>query len=399
MGKNKDELIRELLTRQVERIYPSSDVLEKALKQGKSLTIYWGIDPTGPSVHIAHATNIFVLRRFQKLGHRVIILIGDFTAQIGDPTGKDKTRLPLTEAQVKKNLKNYQKIIFKILDPKKTVFKTNSQWWNKMTAKELLNLDDLITHQQLVEREMFQRRIRNGLPISMKEMQYPIIQGYDSVALKTDIEIGGKDQMFNMLVGRDLEKTFLKKEKIVITTPLLDNPKTGEKIMSKSTGHYIAMDDEPREMYGKVMALPDDSVPACFDLCVDLLQSELEKIKKEFTNPSERRNLKAKLAFEVVKTFWNEKSAREAQENFDKIFKCREVPENIFEVRLPGKEFSAVDLLIVAGLAKSKSEARRLVIQKSFKVDSKLVDNPNGVIRVAPGMILQVGKRRFVKMK
>lgn len=396
--KTKDQLIKEALTKQVAEIYPSREMLEKALKSGKKLTIYWGIDPTSPDVHLGHSTNSFVLRRFQNLGHKVVILIGDFTAQIGDPTGKDKARKVLAESEVRRNYKTYKQQILKILDPKKTTFRFNSEWWNKMSAKKLLELDDLFTHQQVIERDMFQRRIKEGKPISIKEFQYPLLQGYDSVALKTDIELGATDQLFNMMAGRELEKTYLKKEKFVMTTPLLVNPKTGSKLMSKSEGNYISLQDSASEMYGKVMALPDEVILGCFRFCTDLPEQDIKNVENQLKSGGNPRDAKTRLAHEIVTIYHGVKKAEEAAHEFHKIFIDKELPGKIPAVSLKAGAYPIVDLLVSLGLAVSKSEARRLVGQGAVRIDSGVIKDTKAELKISGSIIVQVGKRNFRKV-
>ncbi|OGD30772.1 tyrosine--tRNA ligase [Candidatus Azambacteria bacterium RIFCSPHIGHO2_01_FULL_44_55] len=398
MAEEKNQLIKETLTRQVAEIYPSREMLEKALKSRKKLTIYWGIDPTSPDVHLGHSTNLFILKRFQDLGHKVIILIGDYTAQIGDPAGKDKVRKVLTESEVKRNYKTYKNQILKILDPKKTLFRFNSEWWGKMSAKKLLEIDDLFTHQQVIERDMFQRRIKENKPISIKEFQYPLLQGYDSVALKTDIELGATDQLFNMLAGRELEKIYLKKEKIVITTPLLINPKTGNKLMSKSEGNYISLQDSANQMYGKAMALPDEVILDCFRFCTDLPEQEIKNVEKQLESGGNPRDAKTKLAHEIVAIYHGVKKAEEAAHEFHKIFIDKELPGKISAVSLKAGPYPIVDLLVKTGLASSKSEARRLVEQGAVKIDRGAVKDIKAELKISGSIVVQVGKRNFRKI-
>src|SRR3989344_3372592 len=351
--KSKDNLIKEVLTKQIDKIYPSKESLAKILKSGKILTIYWGIDPTAHSLHIAHGANLFILRRFQNLGHKTIVLLGDFTAQIGDPSDRRAKRVSLTEKQVLSNLKNYKKQIFKILDPKKTTVKFNSEWWRKVSAKNLLDLARLITHQRIIDRHMFQERIKKGETITVEELLYPIIQGYDSVALNTDIELGGTDQLFNMLVGRDLEKILLKKEKFVITKPILSHPKTGEMLMSKTSGGAIFISESADQMYGKIMALTDEVIIECFKLCTDTDDSRIRSIESCLKAGENPRNLKSELAFEIVKIYHGEKKAKEAAEEFERIFKRHELPENIQEVSITIKPRKLIELLMQAGFGSS----------------------------------------------
>lgn len=399
MKNSQEQKIKEALTKHIEKIYPSREVVESILKSGKKLTIYWGIDPTSPDVHLGHSTNLFVLRRLQNLGHKIIVLIGNFTAQIGDPTGKDKKRKVLTESEIKENFKTYKNQVLKILDAKKTTFRFNGEWWNKMSAKELLSLDDLVTHQQIIERDMFERRIKEEKPISMKELQYPLLQGYDSVVLKADVELGATDQLFNMLIGRDLVKTFLKKEKFIITTPLLINPENDKKLMSKSEGNYISLRDNSKQIYGKTMALPDGVILTCFKLCTDIDDGRLREVESRLKSGENPRNIKSELALEIVKLYHGEKRAKEAAKEFERVFKGHELPENIEEASLTIKSRKLVELLVHVGLASSGSEARRQVLENAVKVDGKIKKDPEEIINVREGMIVQYGKRNFRKIK
>lgn len=397
--KSQEQKIKEALNKHIDSIYPSKEALENVLKSGKKLTIYWGIDPTASDIHLGHSTNLFVLRRFQNLGHKVIILIGDYTAQIGDPSGKDKLRKVLTKEEIKRNYQTYKQQILKILDSKKTTFRFNSEWWNKMSAKKLLEIDRLFTHQQVIERDMFQKRIEKKLPISMMEFQYPLLQGYDSVALNTDIELGATDQLFNMLVGRYLVKTLLKKEKFVIITPLLVNPETGKKLMSKSEGNYISIQDNPNQMYGKMMALPDAIILTCFKLCTDLGEDRIKNIESRLGRRENPKNLKTELAFEIVKIYHGEKNAKEAGEEFNKVFRKHELPEKMPVATLKRGSYNAIDLLLKLNLVKSKSEARRLVNENAIKINGEIIKDPKIKINVASGLVAQIGKKRFVKIK
>lgn len=396
---SKENLIRELLTKQIDNIYPSREALEKILNSGKKLTIYWGVDPTSPDIHLGHSTNLFVLRRFQKLGHKIIILIGDYTAQIGDPSGMDKSRKVLTESEVMLNYKNYKQQILKVLNAKKTIFRFNSEWWNKMSAKKLLELDRLFTHQQIIERDMFQRRIKGKMPISFMELQYPLLQGYDSVSLNTDIELGATDQLFNMLTGRYLVRVFLKKEKFVITTPLLINPETGKKLMSKSEGSYVSIQDNANQMYGKAMALPDGVILTCFKLCTDLDENKIKKIMLRLKLGENPKNLKSELAFEIVKIYHGEKKAKEAAEEFEKVFRKHELPENIAVSAVEKNRYNILDFLVKIGLASSKNQARRLLTEGAVKINNKTLSDPKSDINAVSGMIVKVGKRHFRKVK
>lgn len=396
--KSKEKQTQEALTKHIEKIYPSREALQKILESGKKLTIYWGVDPTSPHIHLGHSTNLFVLRRFQKLGHEIIGVIGDYTARIGDPSGRTKERIPLTKMQIAKNLKNYKSQILKILDSKKTTFRFNSEWWDEMSAFDLLMLDKLVTHQRIIERDMFKKRIAANYPISEMEIQYPLLQGYDSVALEVDVEIGGTDQLFNMLMGRELEKTLIKKEKFIITTSLLENPKTGKKLMSKSEGNYISMDDEPSDMYGKVMALPDEVILPCFKMCTDSPDKKIKEIELRLKNGENPKNLKSELAYEIVKIYHGEKSARKAGEEFNDVFKKHKLPEKISTIALKTGDYNIVNLLVDTKLAPSKSRARQLILENAVKLDRKIVGDPKSNINLNGEIILQVGKRHFKRI-
>lgn len=398
MKNLREEKVKEALTKHIDKIYPSKEALESVLKSGKKLTIYWGADPTGPDIHLGHSTNFFVLRRFQNLGHKVVILIGDYTAQIGDPSGQDTSRRVLTEKEVKCNYQTYKQQILKILDPKKTIFRLNSEWWNKMSAKKLLKLGGLFTHQQIIERDMFERRIEKKLPISFIELQYPLLQGYDSVALNIDIELGATDQLFNMLTGRYLVKNLLHKEKFVITTPLLINPKTGKKLMSKSEGSYVSLNDSYFDMYGKVMALPDVVILTCFTLCTDLSGKEIRVFELKLKREENPRSLKADLAYEIVKMYHGDKKAKKAAEEFERVFRKHELPEIIASFKIKKGQYNIIDLLIIIGLASSKNKARRLIIGGAVKIDGKFLDDYKMNIDVTRATIIQVGKRHFRKI-
>lgn len=399
---NRD-LINEALTRSVDKIYPSREEVEKKLLSGKKLKIYLGVDPTGPHLHLGHATNLLVLRRFQELGHEIILLIGDFTARIGDPTDKSSTRQPLTEREVKENLKTFKKQASKVLrfsgkGAAKVEF--NSKWWGKMRLADYMQIEMNFTVQQMLQRDMFQERIKENKPIGAVEFDYPILQGYDSVAMDIDMEIGGTDQTFNMLVGRDLMKIYKNKNKFVLTTKLLENPKTGKKLMNKSEGGLVNLDDEPNDMYGKVMALPDEAIIPVAEHATDINIAELDMLKKMLTeggmNP---RDAKARVAHWVVRTFYDEKKASVAEREFEKVFQTKELPSDIPVHHVGGKEIGIVDLLVETKLATSKSEARRLVEQGGVHLGDSTVSDVKAIASIpSDGIILRVGKRHFVKI-
>ncbi|MFY9457943.1 MAG: tyrosine--tRNA ligase [Candidatus Spechtbacterales bacterium] len=399
MPLNSEQIngLKEALGRWVEEAIPSQAGLGEALIYGKKLTIYHGVDPTAPDLHLGHSTNYFLLRRLQKLGHRIILLIGDFTARIGDPSGRTIERTPLTEKQVTENAKTYKKQVAKILDfdsaQNPVSLAHNSKWLGKLALNDIIDISSRFTVQQMLARDMFQKRIKDGNPIGLHEFLYPLMQGYDSVALKTDVEVGGSDQLFNMLVGRDLVKKYLAKEKFVITTKLLVNPKTGVKLMSKSEGNYIALNDLPDKMYGKVMALPDEVINDCFELCTEVPMGEIAEIIK--TPP---REAKARLAREIVEIYHGKSAAESSQREFERVFTSHEAPQNIEEIKLSEKNLNIVDLLVKIGFASSKNEARRLIEQGGVRVGGAIIKDWNGTVKIEDKMIVQVGKRRFARL-
>lgn len=403
MINTNQQKIKEILERWTDKIYPSKEEFSKALGSRK-LIIYHGVDPTAPQLHLGHSTNYFLLRKFQELGHKVILLIGDFTAQIGDPTGKSDIRKALTKEEVKKNYKNYKKQAGKILDFKSIKnpikIKFNSKWWERMALRDIIKLAANITYGQTVKRNMFQERLKNNQEIYLNEFLYPLFQGYDSVAMNVDAEIGGTDQTFNMLIGRDLVKKYKKKEKFVVTTPLLENPKTGKKLMSKSEGGFIALDDNPKEMFGKVMALPDEAIIPCFKLCTELSLADIEKVesnlKSDLVNP---RDLKARLAKEIVILYHGEKEAEKAGDEFNKVFRDKHAPTEIPECIIKEEEMLLPKLLNISGVADSVNEAKRLILEKAVEIDGIIQTEWKTMVKIKNGMIIRVGKRRNIKIK
>ena len=360
MKINTDEKkINELLTRGVENVYPNPEFLEKLLKSGKQLKLYLGIDPTGPSLHIGHAISLMKLKQFQDLGHKVIMLIGSFTAMIGDPTDKLATRQQLTRKQVMNNCKNYKKQAASILDMKKTEIQYNSHWLDKLTFKEVVELASKMTVQQMLERDMFERRIEDGKPIGLHEFLYPLMQGYDSVAMDVDGEIGGNDQTFNMLAGRTLMKALKGKEKFVLTNKLLAD--TSGKKMGKTEGNMIALDNSIDDKFGKVMSWTDDMIAGGFEMCTFEPMEIVKQVGERLQQGENPRNLKLELAEAIVKIYHGEKAAKAARENFLNMFQKKETPDQLDEFDLAGKNI--VDALLEGGLVQSKSEARRNIEQ------------------------------------
>lgn len=393
--------IEEVLTRGVENIFPSKDELEKVLLSGKRIRLYCGFDPSAPSLHIGNAVLINKLAQFQALGHEVIFLIGDFTGMIGDPTDKSAARKKLTREEVTKNSASYKKqasayIAFSGENPAKVM--KNSQWSDKITFKDLIEISSNFTVQQMIQRDMFQERIKAGRPIFLHEFLYPLAQGYDSVAMDVDLEIGGNDQMFNMLCGRDLMKAIKNKEKFVLTMQLLADDQ-GKK-MGKSEGNAVFLDQTPENIYGAVMSWPDGVIAAGFELATKLPMAEVAEVRKKLkdgkTNP---RDLKMKLAFEMAKLVHGETKAKKAEENFIKTFQKKETPDEITNYQLPITNYELPDLLVEIKLAVSKSEAKRLIEQGGIKVDNQVIKDIKAEVQVTKnGVLIQRGKRQFIKI-
>lgn len=391
--------IEEILTRGVEKIYPSKTDLEKILRSGKKLKLFQGFDPTGMQLHIGHMVGLRKLKQWQDLGHEVTFLIGTGTGQAGDPSGKTKAREKyLTEEELKANAVDYLKQAAKIVkftgaNPVKIVF--NGDWLNKLKLKDILNIAGYFSLQQLSERDLFQERMKKGEDVNLREFLYPLLQAYDSVVLETDLEVGGNDQTFNMLTGRRLEKAMIEKDKFVMTTPLLTDAR-GVKI-GKTEGNVIALTDKPTDLYAKIMALSDDVIAKGFEYLTDMPMSEIKEI--EAKNPMQA---KKKLAFEVVKQLNTEEDAKKAGGEFEKTVQKKEMPEEMQVVNLPRTLVSGatiVDTLVGLNLAESKSDAKRLTEQGGVAINNEIVKDPNSIFLPKEGTIVRVGKRKFVRIK
>jgi len=376
--------------------------LERRLRAGQTLRIYLGVDPTSPVIHVGHAVSLRKLRKLQDLGHKVVLLIGDFTGRIGDPTDKSAARVQLTPEEVRENARTYVEQANRVLDvhsPTNPIeVRYNGEWWDKLTARDVIELAANFTAQQLLQREMFQRRLEENKPIGLHEFLYPLLQGYDSVALEVDAEIGGTDQTFNMLAGRALVRAIQDREKFVVTVPLLEG--TDGRKMSKSYNNVIGVSEPPFEMYGKVMSLADALIPRYFELLTDLPEREIEAMRSEIAsgavNPMQ---LKKRLAFDLVSTFHDAAAARQAQERFEREIQHRELPAEIPEVTLPRDgDWPIVDLLVELKLATSKSDAKRLVEQGSVQIDGAKVTDPRATVATRPGMILRGRRRQYARL-
>lgn len=391
----ENNAIDELLTRGVEEIIVA-DSLEKKLREGKKLRIKMGFDPTKPDLHLGHAVGLRFLKKFQEAGHTIIFLIGDYTAKIGDPTGRNSLRPVLTDAEIKENTNTYFSQVEKMIDVSKAEIRSNSEWYEKMTFNELLEIAGKFTVQQIIERDDFQKRMKEGHDIGIHEVLYPLMQAYDSVVLKADVEFGGTDQKFNMLAGRSLMKKMDMPPQDVVMIKLLIGL-DGKKKMSKSLGNYIAINDSSEDMYGKVMSIPDDLIMDYFELCTDVKDDALQIIESEVKdNP---RDTKAKLAKLIVEMYHSEEEAQIAAGEFDRVFKNREKPTEIPVKKLEKNEYRIDELLVECELSSSKSEARRLIEQGAVSIEGEKITEPDKIIEIKDEMILQVGKRRFVKIK
>ncbi|PIT89390.1 MAG: tyrosine--tRNA ligase [Candidatus Levybacteria bacterium CG10_big_fil_rev_8_21_14_0_10_36_7] len=389
--------IEELLTRGVANIIPSKNELKKELSQRK-LNIYLGIDPTAPKIHLGHAVSLIKLQRFAELGHNVTLLIGDFTALVGDTSDKESERPVLTEKEIEENFKTYKDQAKKILDFSTIKIKRNSEWLSKLTYAQVFKLKQQFSLNDFISRELIKKRLAEGKHIRLDETEYPIMQGYDSYFMDTDLQIGGTDQTFNMQTGRILQKKLRNKESFVLTTEFLMG--TDGRKMSKSWGNAIWLNDKPSDMYGKIMSIKDDLILQYFTLATEIAHEELEKIKNELSKNKNPMDIKKGLAFKIVKKLHNENEALKAQEAFEKTVQKKELPENILDVKMSiDQHLTASEILVKTNLATSNSEAKRLVDQGAMSVNGEIIQNPNQEIIPEDNMVIKAGKRNFVKIK
>ncbi|HQU81901.1 MAG TPA: tyrosine--tRNA ligase [Pyrinomonadaceae bacterium] len=369
--------------------------LENSAKTGKPLRVKLGADPTAPDIHLGHTVVIRKLKAFQDLGHTAIFLIGDFTGMIGDPSGKNATRPPLTREEILANAETYKKQIFKLLDPEKTEIRFNSEWFDAQGSAGFIKLASHTTVKQILERDDFEKRMNENRPIALHELLYPLVQGYDSVALEADVELGGTDQKFNLLMGRNLQREYNQEPQVIMTTPLLEGL-DGVNKMSKSLNNYIGIDESPNEMFGKVMSVSDELMWKYYELLTDSTPSEIEKMKSSDENP---RNLKVNLAKLVIKDFHSQDAANTAEADFVARFVKKEIPDEIEETSVNAGNYNLADLLVQTNLAPSKKEAKRLIEQGGVKLNGEKVSNTNAEIELKDEILLQVGKRKFLKIK
>jgi len=376
-------------------LLPEEELLEK-LREKKVLRIKYGADPSRPDLHLGHYVCLKKLKDLQTLGHRIIFIVGDFTAMIGDPSGRSKTRPRLTEEEVKENAKTYFDQVFKVLDEKLTEVRYNSEWLAPLKARDVIELAATYTVARMLERDDFEKRFKNGVPISIHEFLYPLFQGYDSYAIKADVEVGGTDQKFNFMVGREVQKAFGQEPQVILTVPLIEGT-DGKLKMSKSYDNYIGITEPPNQIYGKVMSIPDELVVKYYKLVLYYDDVELKKVEEEMKERP--RDTKAKLAYEIVKLFWSQEDARRAEEEFNRVFREKGIPDEIPEYKITEKGIWIVELLANSGLVSSRSEARRLIKQRAVKLDDVVIDDESEIIKLeSKEAILKVGKRKFLKL-
>ncbi|GAE34163.1 tyrosine--tRNA ligase [Halalkalibacter akibai] len=402
--EQEKEVERQLayLQRGVVEIVPESEFrrkIEKSVFTGKPLKIKLGMDPSAPDVHIGHTVPLHKLRQFQELGHEIQMLIGDFTGRIGDPTGKSETRKQLTDDEVKKNAETYVQQYGKILDMEKVTIYYNSEWLKPLQFEDVVKLAANMTVARMLERDDFEKRYKSGQPISVHEFFYPLMQGYDSVALDTDIEIGGTDQKFNLLMGRTLQEAYGKEKQVAMTLPLIEGL-DGERKMSKSLNNYIGIDESPNEIFGKSMSIPDELMVKYYKLATDMPMDEIEKleagIKEGTIHP---RDAKMNLGAKFVEMYHSKEAAEEAITYFQTVFQKRSLPTDIPEVTWEGESpIWIVDLLVELKLQNSKGEARRMIQNGGVKINEEKVEDVQLQVEIEDGLILQVGKRKFIKV-
>jgi len=371
--------------------------LERSAATGKPLRVKLGADPTAPDIHLGHTVVIRKLRAFQELGHIAIFLIGDFTGMIGDPSGKNTTRPQLTREEINANAETYKQQIFKLLDPDKTVIEFNSSWMNEMGSAGFLRLSSHVTVRQILERDDFQQRLETNRPLALHEVMYPLVMAYDSVALEADVELGGTDQKFNLLMGRNLQREYGQESQVAVIMPLLEGT-DGVQKMSKSLGNYIGINEPPQEIFGKVMSISDELMWRYYELCTDLSPAEIASLRASDHNP---RDIKVDLAKKLVADFYSQAEANKAEEDFNAIFRSKQTPDDIEERKLPSGPWKLPRLLVELSLAPSMAEARRLIEQGGVHVGGERRAQTDFEVDIDANLaiLIQVGKRRFVRVK
>ncbi len=393
----------EVIKRGAVEIIPEEELLRKiknSIKSGKPLRVKQGFDPTAPDIHLGHTVGLRKLRQFQELGHKIILIIGDYTGMVGDPSGRSITRPQLSYKEVRENAETYQKQFFKVIDKSKTEVHFNGEWFSKMSFQGIIQLASKFTLARMLERDDFSNRYSKQVPISLHELFYPLMQGYDSVAIKADVEIGATEQKFNLLTARQIQQEYGVKPQVILTLPVLPGT-DGVQRMSKSTGNYIGIDESPKQIFGKIMSVPDDLIYPYFELLTDVSSEELKEIKNDLEKKEKNpMDFKKRLGIKIVSMYHSEKEALEAKKEFEKVFSKKELPEEIpiYELRYEKPKIWIVKLLTMTGLVSSSSEARRLIRQGGVYLNGKRVDDENLEISVEEEKVLKVGKRKFLKV-
>jgi len=382
------------LKRNLLEVITEEELLSK-LRENRPLRVKLGIDPTAPDIHLGFAVVLRKLREFQDMGHTAILIIGDATAMIGDPSGRSKIRPKLSAKEIEENVKSYKRQIFKILIPERTEFLYNSQWHSKLRYKEIIDIASRYTVARILERDDFSIRLDKGTPLYMHEILYPLFQGYDSVVVRADIEIGGSDQKWNLLVGRELQKEFGQPPQVVITLPLLEGT-DGVRKMSKSFNNYIGISEPPNEIYGKVMSIPDELIIKYFQLCTDSSDREIRDYRERLQKGENPKNLKSELARRIVSMYHSKGLAEKAAEEFERVFKDKGLPDKIPEFSIK-EETTILDLLVASKLLSSRSEARRKLSEGAVYIDNQRIRDP--FFKIKGSIIVKVGKRRFLRVK
>ena len=393
----KPEKQLEILKSNVAEIISEEEFLKK-LKKRKPLRVKLGIDPSGPEIHLGFSVVLRKLRQFQDLGHIAVMVVGDFTGMIGDPSGVSKTRPKLTKQQIKQYMAKYKEQIFRILDPKKTEFTYNSKWLGSLTMYDLIELASMYTVARILERDDFTQRLKDGQPVYIHEILYPLCQGYDSVSIEADIELGGTDQKFNLLVGRELMREFKMEPQCVMMLPILEGT-DGVRKMSKSFGNYIGITEAPKQMFGKAMSIPDELITKYFELVTDTFPHKIEEYKMALhegtINP---RDVKFDLAKTIVRMYHSPQSAQKAADDFEKVFTKKEMPKHIKQVKVKQKEMNIIDLLVETKLMSSRGEAKRKIREGAIDVDGKRIKDINATVKLTKPVIVRAGKHKFLKI-
>lgn len=394
-SRSKEEILSDLLVRGVEDVI-DREHLESELRSGKALRVKLGIDPTSPNIHLGRAIPLRKLRDFQELGHTVVIIVGDFTAQVGDASDKLAKRPMLKREAINEYLKSYKSQLGKVLDLEKAEFRYNSEWLDKLGFQEIAELAEQFSVQQMLERRNFRDRFEAHEEISLREFMYPLMQGYDSVAVSADIELGGFDQLFNLKAGRVIQRHYGQKEQDIMTFSMLEG--TDGRKMSSSWGNVIALNDTAEDMFGKVMSVRDELIIKYFTLCTDVSVGEIKEMENALDSGANPRDLKVHLGIEIVSLYHGDDEAQRVASEFDRVFRDKEMPSEMDEVSVGADSATALDVLMASGAVSSKSEARRLIEQGGMKIDGAKIDGVESVITIGDGVVLQAGKHRFVKI-